>query len=84
MMKNPPKDTTTIAVEYPMAYDRHASLGNIPYYPIFTADNQKKYESYKALLENIPNLKLLGRLAEYRYYNMDAIVSRAIEMCKDL
>lgn len=84
MMKNPPKDTTTIAVEYPMSYDRHASLGNIPYYPIFTADNQKKYESYKALLEDIPNLKLLGRLAEYRYYNMDAIVSRAIQMCKEL
>ena len=37
-----------------------------------------------ALAERFPNLHLLGRLAEYKYYNMDAIVARALELCDQL
>ena len=80
MMQNEPAEKTTIAVEYPLPYDRRSTLGSIPYYPVFTAENQKKYAAYKDLAARIPNLHLLGRLAEYRYYDMDAIVARALEM----
>lgn len=80
MMENFPQDKTTIAIEYPLAYDRKAYEGNIPYYPIFTLDNQAKYERYCDLLKGIDNLYLLGRLAEYKYYNMDAIIDKALDL----
>ena len=69
-MENPPKDRTTIAVEYPYAYDRRAEKGNVPYYPVFTEESRARYQSYVDLVRPIPNLHLLGRLVEYRYYNM--------------
>ncbi len=78
MMENYPKEKTTIAVEYPKAYDRHGDVGNIPYYPIFTPENREKYEAYCELIQPIHNIHLLGRLAEYKYYNMDAIIARAL------
>lgn len=71
---------TFIHIEYPLAYDRHAEKGNIPYYPIFTSDNEKMYMKYRELASKYPNLILLGRLAEYKYYNMDAIVKKALEL----
>ena len=71
---------TFIHIEYPIAYDRHAEKGNIPYYPIFTSDNEKMYMKYRELASKYPNLILLGRLAEYKYYNMDAIVKKALEL----
>ena len=79
MQKNPPKEKTTIAIEYPYVYDRKGEKGNVPYYPVFTDDSKQKYSDYVKLLENVPNVYLLGRLAEYKYYNMDAIVDAAIE-----
>ena len=39
---------------------------------------------FEALAERYGNLYLLGRLAEYKYYNMDAIVARALELCDTL
>lgn len=77
-------DKTTIAIEYPYLYDRNAEKGNIPYYPIFTDESKAKYDAYYALAKKIPNLYPLGRLAEYRYYNMDAIVEHAIEFVESL
>lgn len=71
---------TFIHIEYPLAYDRHAEKGNISYYPIFTSDNEKMYMKYRELASKYPNLILLGRLAEYKYYNMDAIVKKALEV----
>ena len=79
-MEDYPKDKTTIAIEYPLAYDRKAYEGNIPYYPIFTDSNWAKYEKYCKLIENISNLYLVGRLAEYKYYNMDAIIEKALNL----
>ena len=80
LMEDYPKDKTTIAIEYPLAYDRKAYEGNIPYYPIFTDSNWAKYEKYCKLIENIGNLYLVGRLAEYKYYNMDAIIEKALNL----
>ncbi len=68
---------TTILKEYPQPYERGR---NTPYYPIFTEDNKRMYEKYKAKAESIPNLMMVGRLAEYRYYDMDDIVKRALDV----
>ena len=83
-MENAPEDKTTIAIEYPSAYNQHAEKGNIPYYPIFTDESKQKYDAYKELADKIPNLLPLGRLAEYRYYNMDAIIEHAIDVVSEL
>lgn len=84
MMNDAKLDKTTIAVEYPLAYNRHGEKGNIPYYPIFAEGNQAKYEKYCDLIKPITNLHLLGRLADYRYYNMDQIIARALMVYKQI
>ncbi len=76
------KDYTYIHTEYPFPYRRNSEVGNVPYYPIFTKDNQALYEEYVKQANRYPNLKLIGRLAEYKYYNMDAIVLKALELVK--
>ena len=68
---------TTILREYPQAYVRGK---NLPFYPIFTDENRARYERYAALAKEIPSLMMVGRLAEYRYYDMDDIVLRALEL----
>lgn len=70
-------DTTTILKEYPEKYIRGK---NTPYYPIFTNENQKLYTKYVEYSKNYPNLTLLGRLAEYMYYDMDDIVEKALQL----
>lgn len=71
---------TTIVKEYPMPY--HGTAGEIPYYAINNEENDKLFARYKELVEKIPNFYLLGRLAEYKYYNIDAIVERALDMAE--
>ena len=81
-LENESSDVTYIHTEYPFPYRRNGEVGNVPYYPIFTNENQELYESYVKQAKQYPNLVLLGRLAEYKYYNMDAIVLRALELVK--
>ena len=81
-MEEEPKDVTYIHTEYPFPYRRDGEVGNVPYYPIFTDENQELYEKYVEEAKKYPNLVLLGRLAEYKYYNMDAIVLKALELTK--
>lgn len=76
------KGSTTIAVEYPVQYE--PGSGTEQYYPIPTESNQKKYEEYRNALANIKNIFLCGRLAEYKYYNMDQVLERALELCSIL
>lgn len=77
---NSPK--TTILKEYPQEYIKDK---NSPYYPIFTEGNQTKYDEYFNYSKKYENLILVGRLAEYKYYDMDDIVERALEVFeKDL
>lgn len=83
-MANPPIDKSTIAIEYPYDYDPKAIKGNIPYYPVFTDESKNKYNEYLKLLNEIDNLYALGRLAEYKYYDMDAITLRAMEFVKEI
>ena len=73
---------TTIAKEFSRAYT--GAPGEIPYYAIINPTNNSLYEQYAALCRKYPNFYLLGRLAEYKYYNMDAIIARALELCDRL
>lgn len=74
----PNTDGTTIVKEYPFAYT--GADGEIPYYAILNEDNQRLYEKYKGLTEGIKKFHLLGRLAEYKYYNIDAMTKRAMDL----
>lgn len=75
-------DGTTIVKEYPFAYT--GAEGEIPYYAILEEKNQQLYEKYKALTEQFTNFHLLGRLAEYKYYNIDAMCRKAMELAEEL
>lgn len=69
---------TTIMKEYSRAYT--GAGGEIPYYAIINPENNALYAQYKTEADNFPNLYLLGRLAEYKYYNMDAIAAKALAL----
>lgn len=73
---------TTIVKEYPFAYT--GAEDEIPYYSIINPANVSLYQKYQELSDGIPNLYLLGRLAEYKYYNIDAIVKKALDFAKTL
>ena len=75
---------TIIAKEYPEKYTSE----NEPYYPIPKKENLDKYEKYKNEVEKLNNkfknvkFYFVGRLAEYKYYNMDIVVKRALDIFK--
>ena len=62
---------TSITYEYP------AAEGD-PYYPIPRPENQALYKKYEALALATPEVTFVGRLATYRYYNMDQVVGQAL------
>ncbi len=68
---------TTIVREYPEKY----IIGkNEAYYPIIKEQNFKKYQKYLKDISKIKRIILLGRLAEYKYYNMDVVIKKAFEL----
>lgn len=69
---------TTLITEYPGTYDEKSEDYSEPYYPIINEDNMKVYHLYKHALSNFCNLHLLGRLAEYRYYNMESVIASVL------
>ena len=71
---------TTISKEYPSAYT--GENGQIPYYSIANEENHALYAKYKEEVAEIPNFYLLGRLAEYKYYDMDKVIKSALEMVR--
>ena len=71
-------DGTTIVREYPFAYT--GAQGEIPYYAILNAENEALYGKYRALTAHLEHFYLLGRLAEYKYYNMDAMARKALDL----
>jgi len=64
-------DATTIVREYPQAQGD-------PYYPIPRPENAELYARYRALAEATPGVVFVGRLATYKYYNMDQVVAQAL------
>ena len=73
---------TTIMKEYSRAYT--GARNETPYYSIINPENNALYARYKLLADGYKDLHLLGRLAEYKYYNMDAIAGRALALCDEL
>jgi UDP-galactopyranose mutase len=62
---------TTLVYEYPQAEGD-------PYYPIPRAENAELYARYRTLAEATPGVWFVGRLATYKYYNMDQVVAQAL------
>ena len=64
---------TTISKEYPLAEGE-------PYYPFPTKECKEQFALYEEEMKKEDMVLFLGRLAEYRYYNMDGVVRRALDM----
>jgi UDP-galactopyranose mutase len=67
---------TTIAREYPQAEGE-------AFYPVPDKDNSSKAKLYHELAAKEINTRFVGRLAEYRYYNMDAVTARALSVASE-
>ncbi len=63
---------TTIGKEFPMAEGE-------PYYPFPTKEHKEQFARYEEEMKKETKVIFLGRLAEYRYYNMDGVVRRALD-----
>ncbi|MBI5545574.1 MAG: UDP-galactopyranose mutase [Deltaproteobacteria bacterium] len=73
----PVRGVTTYCEEYPLAYERRR--GHEPYYPIPKAENDAAHRRYLEAAQRFANLIVIGRLAEYRYYDMNDIILRALD-----
>ena len=73
---------TTIMREY--SRDYLPGSGETPYYVINEPQNQKLYQSYRERVHGLLNFHVVGRLAEYRYYDMDGVVASALELSDEL
>lgn len=73
---------TIIAYEYPKQY--YIGSNTDPYYPINNKKSNLLYGKYLKLSKKYKNLFLLGRLANYKYYNMDQVISEALKLAKEL
>ncbi len=69
---------TSIVYEYPCDYQPEQGLE--PYYPLFTDSAKQHYQVCRDELAKFPGLTALGRLAEYRYFDMDDAVSNALNI----
>jgi UDP-galactopyranose mutase len=70
-------NVTSVTYEYP-------SAEGDPYYPIPRPENQALFKRYEALALAEPNVVFVGRLATYRYYNMDQVVGQALATYRKL
>ena len=68
---------TVISREYSSEWKQ----GDEPYYPVNDEKNGKLYEAYKELAKKEENIIFGGRLGEYKYYDMDAVIASALELC---
>ena len=64
---------TSVTYEFP------AAEGD-PYYPVPRPENAELYKKYQALADATPGVYFVGRLATYRYYNMDQVVGQALAL----
>ena len=68
---------TVISREYSSEWKK----GDEPYYPVNDQRNGALYQQYKALADQEKNIIFGGRLGEYKYYDMDAVIASALELC---
>jgi UDP-galactopyranose mutase len=70
-------DRTSLVYEYPCAEGE-------PYYPVPQHGNTELYRKYEALAAATPGVHFVGRLATYRYYNMDQVIAQALTLYRKL
>lgn len=63
-------------------YSSEWKPGDEPYYPVNDEKNGALYQQYKALAEGEKKIIFGGRLGEYKYYDMDAVIASALDMCE--
>ena len=64
-------EKTSVTYEYP-------SAEGDPYYPVPRPENDRLFRKYQELADDTPDVTFVGRLATYRYYNMDQVVAQAL------
>ncbi len=74
--ENGTQHKTVITREYPAVWKN----GDEPYYPVNDAKNTELYTRYQALAAQQSNVIFGGRLAEYKYYDMDKVIAAALDM----
>lgn len=72
------QEKTVITREYPADWE----VGKEPYYPINNETNQALYKQYAELAQQEKQILFGGRLAEYRYYDMDQVIASALTLAK--
>ena len=73
---------TTIMREYSKAYE--PGSGQTPYYVINEPQNIELYKRYRERVAGMLSFHVVGRLAEYRYYDMDGVVASALELTDEI
>jgi len=68
---------TSIVKEFPMAEGE-------PFYPVPRPENEQRFKQYQALADQRSDVTFVGRLAQYRYYNMDQVVAAALVVGRKL
>ena len=63
-------------------YSSEWKVGDEPYYPVNDEKNGKLYQEYKKLAEDEKNVIFGGRLGEYKFYDMDAVIASALGLCE--
>lgn len=71
---------SSYAVEYPLPYQEGAYME--PYYPVLTEASRNQYAQYRGLADGVLNLIPCGRLADFKYYNMDQALEAVLMICK--
>lgn len=73
---------TSYAVEFSLPYD--PSSEQEPYYPVLTKESQIQADTYKKRADTIEDFYYCGRLADFKYYNMDQVLERALEVADQI
>lgn len=79
-MTNQTHPYTAVVREYPQAYEKNVAGKDVPYYPIPRPENQELYAKYYEKVKSFDRIIPLGRLAEYKYYDMDACIAKALKV----
>jgi len=78
--ENSESECTWISYDFPVDYNKSKE----PYYPVNDEKNNSIYLKYKEKSDNLENVYFGGRLAEYKYYDMDKVIKSALDFIKQL
>ena len=70
---------TVVSKEYPVEW----KSGDEPYYPVNNERNNELYRKYEEMAAGEENVLFGGRLGQYKYYDMDKVIEKALEMVAD-